>query len=168
MDCLPVRVHVLLGTASQVGTTPPDRPDAAPAPTSHAFPAGTVLRALRNGTSQRGRACTLSSRHPRGTRLPVVSLAGVSFISAAMALVMKSSESDVAYTDSYEVKDPRGDKKTKKGYFPLFPEIEGFLEIPEIGGILSELGEEAEEAVGEHEIALEERVGAAGLGVIGV
>lgn len=85
-----------------------------------------------------------------------------------MALVMKSSESDVAYTDSYEVKDPRGDKKAKKGYFPLFPEIEGFLEIPEIGGILSELGEEAEEAVGEHEIALEERVGAAGLGVIGV
>lgn len=63
------------------------------------------------------------------------------------------------------MKDPRGEKK---GYFPLFPEIEGFLEIPEIGLILSELGEEAEKAVGEHEIALEERVGAAGLGVIGV
>ena len=58
-------------------------------------------------------------------------------------------------------------KKGGKGYFPLFLESDGFLEIPEIGGILCELGEEAEEAVGEHEVALKKRVGAAGLKVIG-
>ena len=61
----------------------------------------------------------------------------------------------------------KNSKKGGKGYFPLFLESDGFLEIPEIGGILCELGKEAEEAVGEHEVALKKRVGAAGLKVIG-
>ena len=64
-------------------------------------------------------------------------------------------------------KSVKNSKKGGKGYFPLFLESDGFLEIPEIGGILCELGEEAEEAVGEHEVALKKRVGAAGLKVIG-
>ena len=113
--------------------------------------------------SRRGRACTLSVCDPRGENLPVVSLVGVSFIKAEISLVMRSSESDVAYTESCcEGSIPAG-VNCVFGYFPLFLESERFGVIPEIGWILCELGEGAEKPVGEHEIALEERVGAAGL-----